>query len=105
MVIETNGETFIDSYVIASKLAIAGVAQDGKKTLTESADKQEIDAAIKIAREKIFALMLLNGANYQQYSKVRTALSNQFTQGVNMYLKTIKDALWLMNNYKTLRVK
>ena len=70
MVVETYSGTFAEPCAIKSKLAIAVVAQDNDKTLSESADKQELDAAIKIAWEKILALMLLNRAKYQ-YGKVR----------------------------------
>ena len=59
--------------MVESGLSIAGAAQDSEKTLTESAIKQEIDVAIKIAWEKIIVLLLFNGTNYQQY---HNALSN-----------------------------
>ena len=59
--------------MIKSKLAIVAVTQDDDKTLSESTNKQELDAAIKITREKILVLMLLSGANYQQYGEVRNA--------------------------------
>ena len=42
----------------------AGVVKDGNKIMAESADEPALDAATKIAREKILALMLLKGANY-----------------------------------------
>ena len=97
-IIETYNGTFSKLCVIESKLATARVSQGGNKTLTESANKQELDAAIKIAWEKILTLMLLNGANYNQYSKVRNAPFNQFTLGVYTYLKSIEEAVQLLNN-------
>ena len=36
---------------------------------------------------------------------MHNALSNQFTQGMDTYPKTIEDAVWLLNNYKTTMVK
>ena len=70
MIIETLDETLVKPCIIKSELAIVGVTQDGAKILTESANKVAMDKAIKIAREKILALMLLNRAKYQ-YGKVR----------------------------------
>ena len=64
-VVETYGGLFFEPCLIKSKLAIVAVNQDDDKTLSESTNKQDLDAAIKIAREKILVLMLLNGANYQ----------------------------------------
>ena len=78
----------------------AGVVKDGNKIMAESADEPALDAATKIAREKILALMLLNGANYLQYVEVRV---NQFTQVTNSYPKTIASSVHLLNNRKPLR--
>ena len=105
MVVETCNGIFVDPCVMESELAIAGVAQGGEKILEESAGKQELDGPIKIVQENIFTLVLLNGANYQRHSEVRNALSDQFTQGSNTHPKTIEDDVWLLNNYKTMRVK
>ena len=83
MVIETYGGTFSKSGVIETELTDAGVAKDGNKSMIESANKPSLDGATKIAREKILALMLLNGANYMRYGDVRNQLANQFTQGTD----------------------
>ena len=62
-----------------------------------------LDGATKTAREKILALVLLNRANHKQYAKVRNHLANQFTQGIDGYLKTIESSVCLLDNYKPLR--
>ena len=64
MVVETYGGVFVKPYMIEVKLRIAGVTKDGNKTVLHLTDKDELDKAIKIAREKILAAMLLNGANW-----------------------------------------
>ena len=73
------------------------------RPLIESSNKPELDAATKITREKTLALILLNGANFKRYAKVRNHLANQFTQGTDSYPKTIEGCIRLLNNYKPLR--
>ena len=53
-----------------------GVTKEADKSLIDSAGKLALDAAIKIVQEKILALILLNGANYNQYGEVHNMLSN-----------------------------
>ena len=62
---ETYDGTFFKPRIVEGGLAITGVAQDGDRTLLDSAIKPELDGAIKIVREKILVLVLLSGANYQ----------------------------------------
>ena len=82
------------------------MTQDSNKTLSRSSNRKELDTYIKIARRKILALMLLNGANCQKYGKLsNTLVSNLFTKCVDIYPKTIEDAIQLPNNNKITRVK
>ena len=79
--------------------------QDGSgndRPLIKSANKSELDTVTKITREKSLALMLLNGANFKQYAKVRDHIANQFTQGINGYSKATEGCVRLPNNYKNL---
>ena len=98
MVVVTYGGTIVKPCTINNELAIAGMMKDNDKPLLDSVNKTSLDAAIKITREKILALMLLNGSNYQQYSEVCNALSKQFTQGVNTYPKTTEEDVRLLIN-------
>ena len=107
-VVETYGGTFVEPGVVGKELMLASVAlkQDmngNDLTIVESASKLEVESATKIVQEKILALMLVNGANYKQYTEVHHQLANQFTQGVDSYPKTIKSTVRLLNNYKPLR--
>ena len=107
-VVETYGGTFVELSVIESEPTLTSVVrkQDSNQqdmTTAESVDKQELEGATKIAREKILALMLLNGANYKRHIEVRNQLANQFTQGMDSYPNMTKSAVRLLNNYKPLR--
>ena len=80
-VVETHGRTFVKPGIIEEELADAGVlakhhGNGVSLPLIESANKTALDGAIKTAREKILALMLLNGANHMQHAKVRNHLAN-----------------------------
>ena len=105
MAVETCDKTFVKLCVVESELMLTGMNKEVNKTMMDSADKPVLDAAIKIFREKILALMLLNGANYQQCCKMRNVLSNQFTQRVDSYPMVIEGAILLLNNYKIMRVR
>ena len=70
--------------------------------MTKSTDKTAMDGAIKTAREKIMALMLLSGANHKRYAEVHNHLANKFTQGIDGYPKTIERSVRLLDNYKPL---
>ena len=70
MVVEAYIRTFVEPDTIEQELADAGVVakQDVNGVnlpLIGSADKVALDRAIKTAREKILALMLLNGSNHK----------------------------------------
>ena len=93
--------------VLEAELVDTGVAADEGNNLSiiENANQGETEAATKIARDKILALMLLDGANWHQFSEVCNSLSNQFTQEIDTYPKTIEDMVLLLNNFKTTRIK
>ena len=102
------GGKFVGPNMIESELTLASMVrkQDSNQedmTMMESSNKRELEAATNIAQEKTLELMLSNGANYKQYTKVRNQLANQFTQDVDNNPKTIKNAIRLLNNYNPLK--
>ena len=107
-VVETYGGTFVKPGMIEKELTFAGMtlkqnAKGNDLSIMDLADKSTLDVSTRIAREKILALMLLNGANYKRYAEVCNQLANQFTQDTNRNPKTIEISIHLLNNYKPLR--
>ena len=64
-VVETYSGTLFEPCIVKSELTDTSKTNDNNKSQVESANKPVLNAAIKITREKILALMLLNRANYK----------------------------------------
>jgi hypothetical protein len=85
---------------IGNEPAIVNKILITRGTDPNTADQDEIAAAIVVAQEKCLASLFLQGADKGRFGKLIEDLENAYTQGRDSYPKTVQDGHSLLTNWK-----